>query len=259
MNKRLAAVFILMTLWCSVYLSLDVWAKSAAIPQGQGYVNDFAGIIHSDDHDMITRYAYELEKKTTAQIAVVTVSSTEPESIEEYSVRLFDQWKIGQKGKNNGVLLLIAVQDHRAWITTGYGLEGALPDVICSAIVRNIMIPHFKMENYSKGIAEGAKAVMALIAKEYNVEITGEENKIYESLHQGAADQKDALVTIIIFFIILGFVFITFWNSSSYDGGSSGHWYGGSYGGRGSWGGGMGGFGGFGGGMTGGGGGGGHW
>ena len=137
------------------------------------------------DKTAITRYASELEKKTTAQIAVVTMNSTQPESIQGFSVRLFDKWKIGQQGKDNGVLLLVAVNDRKAWITTGYGLEGAIPDVIANKIVQNAMLPDFRQGKFSAGITKGAVSIISLVAKEYDVTITGQEAQVYQAVHRG--------------------------------------------------------------------------
>ena len=223
--------------------------------QPEGYVNDYANVIEASDREAISNSIRELEEKTTAQVAVVTVKTTHPEEIQQFSVRVYDQWKIGQKGKDNGVLLVVAVEDREAWITTGYGLEGALPDVVCSKIDRDVMIPHFRQGNYSQGIRAGVGAIISLIAKEYNVTITGQEGMVHNDVHSINNDQ--------LFFMIFIFLFPLLMLYHRYsDGrgvGSSGYRYGGldgGYGGGGSFGGG---FGGFGGGMTGGGGGGGRW
>ncbi|OGX23738.1 MAG: hypothetical protein A2787_00655 [Omnitrophica WOR_2 bacterium RIFCSPHIGHO2_01_FULL_48_9] len=238
-------------------LPVAAWGQLASLPgQPAGYVNDYAGLIDPSDRTVITDSLRELEEKTTAQVAVVTVKTTQPETIQQFSVRLFDRWKIGQKGKDNGVLVAVAVEDREAWITTGYGLEGALPDVICSKIVRDIMIPDFRNGRYSDGIRKGLGAVIGLIAKEYNVTVTGQQDYSFEK-----TDDQELLYVYIVFFIIL--LFLIFFNKSNglFWYGSSGGYGGKGYGGGWSSGGGGfgGGFGGFGGGMTGGGGGGGRW
>ena len=140
--KLILALSLLFSLFVSVSLAQEVKIPS----RGIGFVSDFAGLLKPADKMAITKFASELEKKTSAQIAVVTVKSTQPETIQGFSVRLFDQWKIGQKGKDNGALILVAVNDRMAWITTGYGLEGAIPDVIANKIVQARMIPYFKSE-----------------------------------------------------------------------------------------------------------------
>lgn len=236
-------------------------AKEVDIPsRGQGYVSDFAGLLESSDKIIIIKFASELEKKTTSQISVVTIQTTRPETIQGFSVRLFDQWKIGQKGKDNGVLILVALNDRKAWITTGYGLEGAIPDVIAHKIVQERMIPYFKNGQYSQGIKEGAVAVISLIAKEYDVQITGQEMQVYQTVHRRKSPFEILFTILLLVFIIgsrtglLGYFLL-----GSMIGGRrrGGYWHGAGIGGSG--GGFSGGFGGFGGGMTGGGGGGGGW
>ena len=225
-----------------------------------GYVNDYAGLIQPGEEAAINAFAAELNKKTTAQVAVVTVGTTSPETAHSFSVRLFDKWKIGQKGKDNGVLILVAVNDRQAWITTGYGMEGAIPDAVANKIVRDVMAPSFKKGKYSEGILNGSVAVISLMAKEYGVKVTGKE----ESTHKALAREKsglEILLTIILFIVIIGMRsgFLGYFLLGSMVGGRrrGGYWYGtGGGSSRGSFGGG---FGGFGGGMCGGGGGGGGW
>jgi len=253
---------VLVLVFFSVLFSSAIFARDAVhIPsRGQDYVNDFAGLLNHSDKLAITKFAVELEKKTTAQIAVVTIKTTKPETIQGFSVRLFDQWKIGQKGKDNGVLLLMAVDDRKAWITTGYGIEGAIPDVIANKIVRDVMIPYFKRGQYSEGVIKGAIAVISLVAKECDVEITGQEMQVYQVVHRKKSG-LEIIFTILFFILIIGMRsgFLGYFLLGSMIGSRrrGGYWHGAGFGG--SSGGFSGGFGGFGGGMTGGGGGGGGW
>jgi|CXWL01.1.fsa_nt_gi uncharacterized protein len=222
-----------------------------------GYIYDGAQLINPADSAKITQLFIELQNKTTVQIAVATVPSIEPEPIEMYAVKLFSQWGVGQKGKDNGVLFLIARDDRNLRIEVGYGLEGALPDAICKKVISNIILPEFKDSNFSGGILKGATAIVSLVAKEYNVTITGEENEILDRVgtSSGANDLFWFILIIVIFFILM--------NSSRSSGRRNyggGYWYGGGSGGfGGGFGGGSGGFGGFGGGMSGGGGASGRW
>lgn len=233
--------------------SLTVLAKDIDIPVASGYTNDFASIVNPSDLEEINRLANELYIKTGAQLAVVTVETTQPETIEQYSVRLFKKWGIGQKFKDNGVLLLIAQSDHKLRIEVGYGLEGVLTDAMSSGIINKIIVPRFKQDQFSSGILQGSKAIVSLIAQEYGVAITGQEKEVYDSLHEDSGG-----IWIIIFIFILIFIFFT----SSFKRPGVG-WYGYS-GGGGGFGGGFGGgssggFGGFGGGGSGGGGSSGSW
>ena len=173
----------------------------------EGYVSDFAGVISAEDKDAITRLAQELEDKTTDQIAIVTVNSTQPETIEGYSVELFKRWGIGQKGKDNGALLLVAVQDRKMRIETGYGLEGTLTDVICNKIIRDIMTPSFKAGDHSTGIKDGAMAMVSVIAREKGLNITGQEDQIYQQVH-ARGNSSDAPLSIVWFLVLFGIIII---------------------------------------------------
>jgi uncharacterized protein len=239
-------------------------ASAADLPtRPQGYVNDFAGIIHSHDEQLIEHYTKELEAKTTAQVAVVTVKTVYPDTLQDYAVRVFDSWKIGQQGKDNGVLIIVAVNDREARITTGYGLEGVLPDIVCNKIVRDLMIPKFKQGDFSEGIKESTVAVISMIAKDAGVSITGREEETFVKTSRWSAGDFALLLFFLYMFGFPLFMLIFFphkiQGSGKGHGGYSGG-YGGSFGGGFRGGGGFGGgFGGFGGGMTGGGGGGGRW
>ena len=194
-------LFLALPLLFALFVSTSL-AQEVKIPsRGANYVSDFANLLKPADKINITKFASELEKKTSAQIAIVTVDSTQPETIQGFSVRLFDQWKIGQKDKDNGVLILVAVNDRKAWITTGYGLEGAIPDVIAHKIVQGRMIPYFKNGQYSQGIKEGVVVVISLIAKEYDVQITGQEAQVYQAVHRRKSP-FEILFTILLLLLI---------------------------------------------------------
>ncbi len=230
-------------------------------PSYRGYVNDFANIIDQQTERNISRYAGDLERKTTAQLAVVTVDSTQPQTIEQYAVRLFEKWGIGQKGKDNGVLLLVAVKDRNVRIETGYGLEGALPDAMCHEIVQSLILPEFRANRFSQGILSGATAIVSLTAKEYDVEVTGQEQQVAQRMRRQIHPLFRLfrfLLSLLFFLFIIGSRFgLLGWLFFGMLGRRS-HWYGSSSGG---FGGGLGGggFGGFGGGLSGGGGSSGSW
>lgn len=225
------------------YFFISICSVLAAEPQypsrPQGYINDYVRLIHPSDQATINRLLLELEQKTTAEVAVVTVLTTQPETIESYSVKLFEKWGIGKKGKDNGVLFLIASKDRRVRIETGYGLEGALPDVLCHKIIENLVVPAFKTGEYSKGITAGVQAVVGLVAKEYNVKITGQENQVYDS-----PSNDSGIFGLIVLILIVVFLFNGFWwflpGRNWYGTGGGRGWSGGGF----SGGGGLGGFGG---------------
>lgn len=256
--KRLLSVI------CAVIVGITLaWAgeKEIKFPSPRGYINDFAGIISSSDYQKLTALTAALEQKTTAEVVVVTVKSVHPYDVQDYSVRLFEQWKIGKYGKDNGALLLVAVEDRALWITTGYGLEGAIPDAEAGRIYRRIIVPYFKQGEFSQGVVAGTVALVNLAAKEYNVTIEGLP-ALVEEYARPAQDASlagfiNGLLILLLFIFIFGSRFGLFSFLLLGSGRRSGYWYGGGSFGRSD--GFGGGFGGFGGGSTGGGGAGGSW
>jgi uncharacterized protein len=142
-------------------LALQAHAQQADVPYLTGRVVDNAEILKPDTRKRLADTLRQHEQKTTNQIAVLTVPTLQGESVEEYAVRVFEQWKLGHKGKDNGVLLVVAPQDRRMRIEVGYGLEGVMPDAIAARIVRSVMTPRFKDGDYDGGIAQGVDAIVA--------------------------------------------------------------------------------------------------
>jgi uncharacterized protein len=138
------------------------------------YVVDLAHIINNDSAIRLNHYLKELEEKTTAQMIVLTINSLDGESIEKASLDLaHSKWKLGQKGKDNGVLLLIVLHDRKYRFEIGYGLEGILPDSFVGSLGRQYLVPYFRQGDYSTGIYLATLAVVNEIAKNENVDITG--------------------------------------------------------------------------------------
>jgi len=139
----------------------------------QGYVSDFARVMTASDVTTIKEQLKAFEGATGNEIAVVTVPSIgNDETIETYAVQLFTEWGIGKKGKDNGILILVATGDRQVRIEVGYGLEGNITDIISNNIIREVMVPSFKTGDYSTGIAKAALAVAGVIngsadAKQY--------------------------------------------------------------------------------------------
>ena len=207
-------------------------------PKPQGYISDFAGIIDPSTRDQLEQNLADYERSSTHQIAVVTVPSLEGDTVEDVAVRLFKEWGIGNKGKDNGVLLLVAPHEKRMRIEVGYGLEPVLPDGLAGQIIRENIAPHFKREDYSTGILNGILAI--------EKSLSGELTETPPSQYTFESSELNA-------FVIFLFVIIIFVAVFSKSGRSSGGGYG--FGGTGGFGGGGGGgFGGFGGGSSGGGG-----
>lgn len=137
-----------------------------AVPdRPQGYVSDFAGILDERVEQEISSFISQTESKTSAEIAVVTVSSLEDKSVEEYAHEIFNAWGIGKKGKDNGVLLLVAPNERKMRIEVGYGLEPILPDGLAGQIIREQFVPAFKSGDFPGGILSGVERITEIISK----------------------------------------------------------------------------------------------
>jgi uncharacterized protein len=128
-------------------------------PDYMGYVNDYAGLLSPAAKTQLDARLTQLEKDTTAEVAVVTVKSLEGDSVDDYAVRLFEKWKIGKKGKDNGVLFLVALDDRKMRIEVGYGLEPVITDGRAGRIRDNDVIPRFKQGDYEGGILAGVDSI----------------------------------------------------------------------------------------------------
>ncbi len=254
---KLANKFSVLLLIIIVSLSTVTFSYAVNVPERPyNYVVDLAGVVENNTEMKLNRYLQELEVKTTAQLVILTIKSLEGESIEDFSITVaHDKWKLGQKGKDNGVLLLISVKDRKYRIEVGYGLEGVLPDSLVGSIGRNYLVPYFRKGDYSKGIYTATLAIANEIASEYGKQITGMP-KLKRSIQSVKKDQTSGFLKKIfslVFFIVLLLLFIknprlllVLLLFSSMGGRSS-------WGGGGGFGGGSGGFGGGGGGFGGGG------
>lgn len=219
------------------------------------HVVDLAGIIDQNMEAGLNRYLLELEQKTTAQMVILTIPGLEGESIEDLSLRIaHDTWKLGQKDKDNGVLLLVSLQDRKYRFEIGYGLEGILPDSLAGTIGRQYLVPYFKQGEYSKGVTAAALVVMNTIASDAGVEIAGMPKVRARSIspYGGTETGKQGpfgTILTILFFIGLIYMFIRhprlllfFIMMNMLGGGRRSGWGGGGgFGGGGSFGGGGGG------------------
>ncbi len=133
------------------------------VPRLQGRVTDEAGILSKATREHISGLLKSHEDRTTNQVAVLTVTTLEGESIEEFATRVFDKWRLGQKKKDNGVLVIIAARDRRMRIEVGYGLEETLTDVKAGRIIDTVMAPRFKANDFDGGVTAGVLAVIALL------------------------------------------------------------------------------------------------
>ena len=167
-----------------------------AKPNPPKLVVDFTGTLAKDQQAELERKLVLFDDSTSIQVAVVIIESTGNRDIADYAVALGRAWGIGNKEFNNGILLLVAKNDRKLWIATGYGLEGALPDITAKSIIDNEITPNFKDNDFYRGLDEGTNAIISATRGEYKAP----EN--YNSRKKGARKNPGLLILIIIFIII---------------------------------------------------------
>ncbi|MBR0534781.1 MAG: TPM domain-containing protein [Clostridia bacterium] len=167
-NKRrfsLLAVILAIVVFCPILMG------AAPEPTADFFVNDYAGVLSPETEQEIQNTAVTLYNDTTAQVCVLTVQTLDGEDISEYSVEVFREWGIGDKEKDNGVLIVLSVSDREMWITTGYGVEGTLTDVVLGQMRDTYAIPHYSQDDFDTGtqLLFGA-IVNELRTEEYGLE-----------------------------------------------------------------------------------------
>lgn len=147
-----------------------LWATAAPaqvpVPPLRAPVTDLTGTLSAEQIATLDRQLRELEARKGSQVAVLLVPTTQPETIEQYSIRVAEQWKLGRAGISDGVLLLVAKDDRSVRIEVGYGLEGALPDVIANRITDQVIVPRFRAGDFYGGIAAAIERIAAVIEGE---------------------------------------------------------------------------------------------
>jgi uncharacterized protein len=145
---------------------LALQAALAALPEPSGYVNDFASILAEPDEDYLETFLATLERDTSAEVVVVTVNSLDGRTIESYASRLFAEWGIGKKDRDNGVLMLVAPDERSVRIEVGYGLEAALTDGLAGDIIRTEIIPEFAAGNFPRGVGRGLDRIARIVRQD---------------------------------------------------------------------------------------------
>lgn len=240
-------LLILLLLWSSAM------AAEVMPPAPKFFFNDYAGVVSSAASKALDKKLEDLEKASSNQIVVAVFPTMQTDSsIEDYTYRVKESWHVGQKGRNNGAVLFVFIKEHKLYIQTGYGLEGALPDALCKRIIEDEIVPRFKANDIEGGLTAGVDAMIAATKGEYKG--TG------RTVNQGSggkpvfapAAMLCFLVTIILVFLLIGAMSKrsgggTVYSSSGFSrrsrgggyssggwGGSSGGWSGGGGGGGGT-------------------------
>ena len=223
--------------------------KSIPKPNPPRLVVDNAGLLSTADAEALERRLVAMDDSTSNQIAVVLVKTLNDEPIEEVANKTFREWGIGDKKKNNGVLLLIAVDDRKVRIEVGYGLEGAIPDITCNDIIENDIKPAFRQKDYIGGIVKATDDIGKAAAGEYHVKT----DRSTKTSGKGIGSLIKFILIVVVVIVILasrggggggGLFFLPFllgggggggnWDSGGSGGGSFGGFGGGSSGGGGA-------------------------
>ena len=257
MKKLIVALFLLTT--SMIGFAQDFPAKPTKL------VNDYTGTLSADQLQQLEQKLVAFDDSSSTQIAIAVLKSVGDYDINEYALELGRKWGVGSSGKNNGIMIVVALGDRKISIQTGYGLEGVLPDIYAKRIIENEIKPYFKTGDYYQGLNAGTDAIIKYTKGEYKNENPKKKNDA------GGGGSMLAIIIIIVVIIIIlrrgggsggggqviggrGAADALFWSMLLGGGrGSGGGWGGGSSGGGG------GGFGGFGGGSFGGGGSSGSW
>jgi uncharacterized protein len=247
-------------LWLfGVFFALLVQLPCAAyardVPALDAHVNDTAGMLSPDERAKLEQKLTDYEHKTGRQFALLTIDSLDGEDLEGFSIRVVEAWKLGQKGKDSGLLLLVVKNEHKLRVEVGYGLEGTVTDAFSSRVIRNVLTPAMRAGTVATGLDQAFSALMAQAA--------GEDPPAGVSGLEDPKPQSDNVFSHIVGLLVLLVFLAPFLipillmsaRGGRRGGGGFGGWGGGGFGGGGGWGGGGGFGGGGGGGFSGGGGG----
>src|SRR6195256_1003476 len=157
MNAARASLLALLVCWAFAA------AADVAVPPLVGRLVDQTGTLSSGDVASLQQTLRDFEARKGSQIAVLIVPTTEPETIEQYSLRVAETWKIGRKKIDDGALVVVAKDDHKLRIEVGYGLEGALPDVTAKRIIDEVITPKFKRGDFTGGISDGVDRIIRVV------------------------------------------------------------------------------------------------
>jgi uncharacterized protein len=224
--RQLMRACVAALLLCSVAIGLTLtaaWAQTTiTFPALTGRVSDTANILSADAIQRIAAKLAAHEAKTSDQIVVATVPTLQGLEIEDYANRLYRHWKLGNKDKNNGALLLVAPRDKKLRIEVGYGLEGALTDALSKSIIATIIAPKFRAGDFSGGVEAGVDGMLALAARDAD-----EWQRIAKP--QPAQDAWASSVVFVVFLIIFIIIMVQFMRAARGQGGrwhrtSSGNW-----------------------------------
>lgn len=174
-------------------------------PEPTGFVNDYAGVLSPKDLVDLNSLAESIKGKTGAELAAAVIQTTSPLEPKEYAVRLFEHWKVGEKGKDNGVLVLIALKERRVEVEVGYGLEGVLTDAATGRILDEYMVPKLRSGDYAGGIRDTLSAMGSRIEADLKRAGAGSQDGqgAYDEVAGASGTPATSLVTVLPFLLIV--------------------------------------------------------
>jgi len=200
-NFKTALSFLFTIILLHCFLLTSAWAQK--FPKPKGAINDYAEVIAPQYARPMDLLAREVLQKTGTSIVVVTLKSIGDNDPADYANRLYEAWGIGKKGEDKGVLILLAVEERKVRIETGYGVEGILPDGLVGEILDTYVVPYLKKGNYNKGLSNALAVVSSVIAKDAEISLTGSSTTNYQTKKKLKERPRINLFYLILFLIVL--------------------------------------------------------
>lgn len=197
-------ILIILVLMPLPLLALDV-------PQLTGHVNDYARLFSPEVVSRVEQKLAGFEQEQSTQIVVLTIPTLQGDNIDQFAIKVVEQWKIGQKGKDNGVLLILAQAEHKVRIEVGMGLQGVLPDITAGQIIRNVMQPLLKANNFDQAVSAGTDAIISAAKGEFTASPQGQHRKSHKKSSSS-----------LTFFLLAAVAAVIFGSYSRYLGGVAG-------------------------------------
>lgn len=180
-----------------IFLFLAVFGMAQDFPPAPNpprLVNDFTGTLSASEVEQLEQKLLAYSDSTSTQVSIVMLRSVGPYDIADYAFQLGEQWGIGGKGKDNGILILAAMEDRKIFIATGRGMEGVIPDALAKRIVTDMILPNFKMEAYYQGLDQATEMIFKLASGEYKAD---------EVLSEGNSGGAILLVFLLVFLFVI--------------------------------------------------------
>jgi len=206
LNSKIIKKFIALTLLIFLIMLVFMpYIEATVKPTSDFYVNDYAGLLSNETKQHIMDKSVNLQMQTKAQIVVVTVKNLEGKSLESYATELFREFGIGDKEENNGLLLLLALDERKFRVEVGYGFEGILPDAKTGRFQDDYIIPYLRENNWDEGVLNGFNAFYKEVCEYYDIDANVEIKK-----GTSASESEDTIVTIGSLIIMIIFIIISY-------------------------------------------------